>query len=195
MRRLILVRHGPVNMDPARPAREWRLTTNGRSACQTFAQTLAPYGPARFITSQEPKAQETGAIMAAALGAPWRTAPGLHEHDRRGAPFLADKSTFEVQIADFFARPNELVFGRETAVQARARWETAVNALLDAYRDQPDPLAIVTHGTVLTLFICRHNPHLEPFPFWRRLTLPCAFILSLPTFQLQHTLLAGHAGD
>jgi hypothetical protein len=45
-------------------------------------------------------------------------------------------------------------------------------------------LAIVTHGTVLTLFLAHHNPHLDPISFWRDLTLPCFFVTSIPAMEI-----------
>ena len=38
------------------------------------------------------------------------------------------------------------------------------------------PLLVVTHGTVLSLYLSR-SLALEPFPLWKSLALPEAFIL------------------
>ncbi|MCC6602918.1 MAG: histidine phosphatase family protein [Anaerolineae bacterium] len=184
---LILVRHSAVHPDPALPSHEWGLTEDGRSRCRTLAAKLQPYAVDQFITSHEPKAIETGQIMADVFGVPCRSAAGLQEHDRRGVPFFASKGEFETAVTTFFTHPTELVFGAETAVQARERFGTAVTQQLATH--PPKNLAIVTHGTVLTLFICQHNPQLDPMPFWRALTLPCAFVLSLPGYQLQQAFM------
>ena len=167
---LILVRHSAVVQDPATPSSEWRLSEHGRSLATRLAPKLLPFTPTRVITSEEPKAAETGQLIAVALGLPWHTAPGLHEHERPYVPYFATVEEFESAVARFFARPDELVFGSETANQALARMETAVAAQRAAY--PADTLILVTHGTVLTLLLCRHNPQLDPFTFWRSLTLP-----------------------
>ncbi|MCB8981236.1 MAG: histidine phosphatase family protein [Ardenticatenaceae bacterium] len=183
---LVLVRHSAVQVDTAVPTPNWQLSKDGRIRCQTLAAKLQPYPIDLFVTSHEPKAIETGQILAEVFGVPCQTAVGLQEHDRRGVPYFANKTEFETAVATFFAHPNELVFGAETAVQARERFGTAVQQQLA--RHPQENLAIVAHGTVMTLFICQHNPQLDPLQFWRALTLPCAFVLSLPDYQLKQSI-------
>ena len=79
------------------------------------------------------------------------------------------------------------MWGNETAVTACDRLETAVRQQLAAYPQ--DTLAIVTHGTVLSLLITRHNPHIQAFPLWQALTLPAAFLLNLPDLSLRTSFL------
>lgn len=186
---LLLVRHSAVAVDPEKPAAAWPLSADGRARAQTFAQSLnsLPTPITRVITSQEPKAVETGAIVAAYWGVPSHAAPNLHEHDRAGMPYLADQAAFATAVAQFFAQPDKLVWGNETAVAAGNRLETAVRQQLAAHPQ--DTLAIVTHGTVLSLLIARHNPHLQPLPFWQALTLPAAFLLNLPDMTLTTSFL------
>lgn len=191
MANLILVRHAAVRIDPTIPSHQWPLTAAGRSTTHQLAHRLKPYQPDCIITSEELKAQATGTALADVLHLPTKAVPGLQEHDRRGAPFLESKADFETAVANFFAHPDELVFGRETAVQATARFTQAVNREIEANRDAT--LAIVAHGTVLTLFICQHNPELSPWQFWQSLTMPCAFILTLPEMKLMHSILIREA--
>ncbi|MCA9898172.1 MAG: histidine phosphatase family protein [Anaerolineales bacterium] len=183
---LILVRHSAVQIDTAVSSHNWQLSEDGRFRCHTLAAQLQPYNPDRFVTSEENKARETGQILAEVLGLPCAAAAGLQEHDRRGMPYFESKAAFEAAVAVFFARPNELVFGQETAVQARTRFETAVTKLQASYPRQT--LGIVSHGTVITLFICAHNPELDPLAFWQSLTLPAAFVLTLPALKLEDVI-------
>jgi broad specificity phosphatase PhoE len=44
-------------------------------------------------------------------------------------------------------------------------------------------VAVVTHGTVMTLFVTR-AAGLEAFPFWKRLGLPAFVVLSWPGLGL-----------
>lgn len=184
--RLLLIRHSAVQIEPEKPAHEWTLSDEGRARCRRLARQLASHQPTTLVTSTEAKAAETGQILAAEWGIPWHTTPNLHEHDRQGLSYFTNKAAFEAVVADFFARPDELVMGRETAEQARERFETAVSQTLSYYPD--DIVAIVAHGTVLTLLIAHHNPVLSPFPFWQTLTLPCAFVLSRPDLALQDAI-------
>ena len=43
--------------------------------------------------------------------------------------------------------------------------------------------AVITHGTVLTTLVARHNP-IAPFDFWDSLTLPSCVMLDGATFRL-----------
>ena len=79
-----------------------------------------------------------------------------------------------------------LVFGNETAVQARERFETAVSHLTQTHPQET--IILTSHGTVLTLFISQHNPTLNAFQFWQALTMPQAFVLSWPEKKLLHTI-------
>lgn len=180
--KLLFVRHAAVAHNPTQPSHTWPLSADGRFQAAQLAPQLAPHHPTRVITSDEAKAQATGQIIAQALGLPWHTAPGLQEHDRHNVPFFANQEDFTTAVAQFFAYPNKLVFGNETAQAARERLATAVQQQQTAYPH--DTLIIVTHGTVLTLFLCQHNPHLNPFAFWQKLPLPWVGLVTLPAYTL-----------
>lgn len=177
--KLIFIRHAAVEIDPNVSSREWRLSDNGRSTTRYLAPQIASHNPARIITSEEPKAAVTGQIIADALGIPWQTAPNLHEHERSSVGYFESKEDFVTAVSHFFTHPNQLIFGDETANQARERFDTAVHALLAA--NPNDTLAIVTHGTVLTLFLARYN-QFDPVPFWQTLKLPDLIVVNLPNF-------------
>jgi broad specificity phosphatase PhoE len=154
IRPLVLVRHAAPTVVPERPAREWTLSDAGREAARALVDRLRPLGVTRVVSSVEPKAWETGAIVAQRLRVPCSAAPGLHEHDREGVPFLA-ADELERAMAALFARPDELVFGRETANQARDRFQAAIEAALAEFPD--DRLAIASHGTVIALLAAQRT--------------------------------------
>jgi broad specificity phosphatase PhoE len=142
---------------------------------------IVPYDLAAVVASREPKAVETGQIVARALGLPFETAADLHEHDRPNVGLLADEEQFQARVASVFEHPGELVFGRETADEAHVRFTTAIaNVMAQHPRGN---LAVVTHGTVMTLFVAR-AAGLDPVPFWKRFGLPAFVVLSLPGFGL-----------
>lgn len=180
--KLLFVRHAAVIPQPTQPAHTWPLSADGRFQAAQLAPQLAQHGPTRVITSHEAKAQATGQIIAQTLRLPWSTASGLQEHDRRGVPYFANQEDWTTAVAHFFAHPDKLTLGNETAHAARERFATAVQQQLTAYPN--DTLIIVTHGTVLTLFLCQHNPHLNPVTFWQKLPLPWVGVITLPTFSL-----------
>jgi phosphoribosyl-AMP cyclohydrolase len=184
MPHLILIRHANPQIDPQRPARDWPLSAEGRARCQALARRLACFEPQVVVSSVEPKALETAQIVAQCVGLDAETAAGLHEHERDNVAFTS-REPFEAQVAAFFAQPHALVFGRESADAAHRRFSTAVQEVLARHAGRN--LAIVTHGTVLSLFVTR-AAGLEPFPFWRSLGLPALAVLSLPDLKLLHVL-------
>ncbi|NHZ71845.1 MAG: hypothetical protein GWP17_02015 [Aquificales bacterium] len=169
MSQIFLIRHANVIRDPAVSSHEWQLSANGRSRTKQLAHTLTNH-PTRLVTSTEAKAAETGQILADIWGIPCTTAPNLHEHDRRGVPYQPNQAEFESKIANFLARPDELIYGNETAVQALVRFKTAVALQLEQY--PTDTLGIVAHGTVITLLMSHYNPALTPLTFWQNLSMP-----------------------
>lgn len=179
-RKLILVRHSTPEIEPQRPASQWRLSDEGRLRCRTLVGRLAAYHPTLVVTSTEPKAIETGQIVAQELGIPCKIAEGLHEHERSGVGW-GSREEFLAQVALLFERPSELVFGDETADQAHNRFAKSIASVVQQIPE--GNLAVVSHGTVMTLFISR-AAGLDPFPFWRRLSLPAFAVLSLPDFDL-----------
>jgi broad specificity phosphatase PhoE len=179
-RRLLLIRHAAPEIDPDQPASAWRLSEEGGRECAPLADEVATYGPTRMLASAEPKATETATAIAARLGLPVLTDPDLGEHDRLGVPYLGPDA-WDRALARLFAEPDQLVLGRETADAARDRFARAVER---AVRLHPsDNLAVVTHGTVLALFVAQHNG-LDAMAFWRRLALPALVVLALPGFAL-----------
>lgn len=180
-RKLVLVRHSLPEMVGGVPASQWGLSTVGRRRCEALAERLSEHEPAVVVTSEEPKAIETGRIIADILDLPLGMEPGLHEHERGAVRYLDDREHFQAQVTRFFEHPGELVFGHETADRAYARFAAAVARILDEH--PVGNLAIVTHGTVMTLFIARAN-RLAPLPFWKSLGLPSFAVLSLPGFDL-----------
>ncbi|MCP5093949.1 MAG: histidine phosphatase family protein [Chloroflexi bacterium] len=179
---LIFIRHSKVVKDPTIPSHTWQLSEDGRSLCLDRLPQLTSYQPTIFVTSTENKARETGQIMANALNVPWHDAPGLQEHDRTGVPYFGNVRAFETAVSTLFAHPDKLVFGQETANQAYTRFNHAVDAVMK--NNPTGNIAIVAHGTILTLFITRNNPHIAPMPFWQTLKLPDIIITTWPDKKL-----------
>jgi broad specificity phosphatase PhoE len=181
MRRLILIRHSQPEFVLGVPASEWHLSAEGRRRCKKLAERLSAYDLAAVVSSEEPKAFETGQVVAETLGLPLETAPGLHEHKRGVVRDLGSPADWEAQVARFFEYPDQLVLGHETADLAHVRFTRAVASVIE--RRPVGNLAIVSHGTVMTLFIA-HASRIDPVPFWQRLGLPSFAVLALPDLSL-----------
>ena len=176
MPHLILVRHATPQLEPNTPSHQWALSEEGRWQCVHLARKLNAYNIGAIFTSPELKAWETATILAEQWGdAPIKIHPELHEHDRRGVGWVEEG--FDARIRTFFEHPTENVFGNETALQATARIQKAIAQCWtpNALHDQ----VIVSHGTVLSLFVSQVMPHITPFEFWKQLTMPAAIVLDL----------------
>ena len=180
MRRLVLVRHSMPEIEPDKPASAWRLGEVGRRRAEMLASRLGELNPSVIWSSVEPKAVETAEIIAEAFGVPVEVADGLEEHHRSSVPFFATRDEFEGRVEQLFQRPDQLVLGEETADQARTRMTAAIAEVIDA--GQMDSI-VVTHGTVMTLYVVR-VAGVQPMSFWRRLGLPSYAVLSLPSMNM-----------
>jgi broad specificity phosphatase PhoE len=175
---LILIKHSLPEIQEGIAPNLWHLSQEGKRRAHLLAPRLAGYGLQRVFASLEPKASETGEILAADLRLPFRTVANLHEHVRPAAENFS-QAAFEADVANFFARPDALVFGRETADQAHARFRAAVMGILEETVGQS--LAVVAHGTVISLFVSREFG-VEPFPLWKSLGLPSCVVLDITHF-------------
>lgn len=182
MTHLILVKHSLPAIIPDLPAAQWQLSAAGRARCHLLATALAAYRPELLVTSSEPKAVETAAIVGSRLGLDYVVATGLHEHDRHGVPWL-DADQFAAQVGRFFAAPDQLVMGVETAHAAHARFARAVDGVVANAPGQT--VAVVAHGTVISLYVA-HACGVDPLSLWQQLGLPSFVVLALPERSLQY---------
>lgn len=180
MKNIILVKHSTPEIVWTVPAKEWRLSQSGQLRCAALAEKLESFSPDVIISSVEPKAIETAQIITEKFNKPFSIVDGLQEHDRTNIGML-EKREFENKVKEFFDKPESLVFGGETANQSLARFSKTLSSIESEYPD--NNIVIVTHGTVITLFVSKFNA-IEVFPFWKKLDLPSFVALSLPSHKL-----------
>ena len=184
MRKLILIKHAAPEVVPNVTPEAWVLSERGRALCRPLAEAVRSHAPAVVVSSTEPKAAETGELVASALGVPFETAPGLHEHDRSNVPHMPSRE-FISAMELFFRRPGELVLGRETADEAEGRFRGAVMRVLDAH--PTGNVAVVSHGTVIALLVAKAAGQ-SPFRLWRELGLPSFVVLRVPELAVEQTV-------
>ncbi|MEJ2706203.1 MAG: phosphoglycerate mutase family protein [Anaerolineales bacterium] len=171
---LILVKHALPDIDPQESPHLWQLSSAGRDRCTPLAQALSAYQPDRIIASPEPKAEQTGRLVAKTLRIPFETRANLHEHSRRTESFATSKA-FKKAISELFRQPQALMYGEETGEQAYERFASAIHSLLEEYPGEN--LVVVAHGTVISLFVSR-TCTLDGYALWERLELPSYLVLS-----------------
>lgn len=147
---LRFISHPQVRVSADIPVPRWGLTDAGRRRVAAVATQPWLNSVERLISSDETKALETAAIIAAEAGLPIEVRIGLRENDRSSTGFVP-AWRFE-QLADaFFAEPDTSVEGWETSLDAQTR---VVNATSDLFASPGGDVLISGHGGVGTLLLC-----------------------------------------
>lgn len=160
---MLLVRHSVPEVDPALPAEEWRLSDEGRLRCGPLAARLRSYRPTAIVSSTEPKARETAELVGGELGLEVRQSAALRETARRTVPWL-EAPEFRRAMRALFERPDEVVFGEESAADALARFSAALDGL-------DEQTVVVSHGTLISLYAAARTGR-DAFELWSGLELP-----------------------
>jgi 2,3-bisphosphoglycerate-dependent phosphoglycerate mutase len=146
------VRHAQVVLELDRPASLWELSGEGRAAAEKLAARLAPVP--RVLSSTEPKAVATAEPLARRSGVVLELDERLREVARETN--LPDAESHRAAVRTYLG--GDSIGGWEGAGQARARFAAALDGL--------DDVAVVTHATVLALFLG------YDFDAWARIALP-----------------------
>jgi broad specificity phosphatase PhoE len=146
------VRHAQVVLELDRPAATWRLSPDGTEAAAALARRVGPVP--RVLSSPEPKAVATAEPLARVSGVQLELDDRLREIDRNAN--LPTEDEHRAAVRAYLEGCD--VAGWEPSEDARARFAAALEAVDDA--------AVVTHATVLSLFLG------YGFEQWSRLSLP-----------------------
>ncbi len=176
MQKLILIKHSKPEMVEGKTSHDWPLSEEGRRRCTPLADLLKPHAPATIITSEEPKAFQTGELLSQALNIPVASAPDLQEHDRTNVPVMQTRD-FISAMAHFFQNPRDLVLGLESADDVLHRIGHAIESTMAANPGRN--VAIITHGTSQALFLNKQK-NKAGFDWWRSMGLPSFVVMSWP---------------
>lgn len=149
--RVYVVSHPEVVVDPEVPVPDWGLSATGRRRLASLLAQPWAAGLTRVVSSTERKAVETAQALVASLGLPLVLDDQFGENDRSATGFVPPVR-FEALADEFFARPGHSVAGWETARDAQRRIGAAVGRAVDGAAGD---VAVVTHGGVGTLLLCR----------------------------------------
>jgi 2,3-bisphosphoglycerate-dependent phosphoglycerate mutase len=180
---LVLIKHGSPVLDPDVPAREWLLSSRGEAESALLADALRVYLPCRLVSSTEVKAQRTAEILARAFATGTSSVADLREIDRPAMPVMTREAHRQVN-AGIFCQPDRAVVGTESAAAALRRFSAGVRHQLELTAQEN--LVVVTHGTVISLFVAEHNP-VDAFAFWSELECASFVVLNVPSFRILQT--------
>lgn len=170
---LLLARHSVPLVSEDVDYRQWPLTDDGVLLAARAADYVAGFKPMRLVAGDERKAVQTAQIIAKRLGLSVELEPGLREHDRIGVPWQGSAQRTR-ELRELFARPTERVFGNETAVEALKRFDAALRRCL---AERTGPVAVVTHGTVMSLYLARLTSK-DAMDIWLTLGTPSVAIVN-----------------
>lgn len=189
MTHLIFIRHSISRQIPGTSAHQWELTDEGRARCADLAAALTPYRVNRIASSDEPKALQTAEVVAShlSLETPLIIEPEFGETRRATAPYFDSNAEFAAAVKRAIAQPDAVVFGEESFNDARKRFIDALSRLVERYPDET--LAVVTHGTVLSL-VLEHYAGIDAYETWQSLKMPAYAVLTpnLELLDLQYSL-------
>jgi broad specificity phosphatase PhoE len=146
------VRHAQVVLRLDRPAATWRLSPAGVEAADALARRIGPVP--RVVSSPEPKAAATAEPLACLSGVALELDYRLREVER--AANLPTEEEHRAAVRAYLEGGQ--IAGWEASADARARFADALDGIDDA--------AVVTHATVLSLFLGYSFEH------WSRIGLP-----------------------
>ncbi len=172
MRRLVLVRHAQVRLEPDLPPRLWELTAEGQAAAEGLARLAVFAGIEAVVTSPEPKARATAEPIAAAAGVELRVEPDLREAERGAAP-IDDRAAFVARVDAWLG--GSAVSGWEERDVASARIVGCVSRLLG---ESSGDLVLVSHGIVLSLYLAWLRGHERvDLDEWEAIPLPAIAVV------------------
>ena len=149
---LWLIRHATVELRLEEPASTWLLDAAGHAAAEELAVRLAPVP--RVLSSPEPKAVATAEPLARRSGVAVDVDERLREVERAGN--LPDYDEHRAAVRAYL--DGDPVDGWEPRDAALARFRAALEGV--------DDVAVVTHATVLSLFLG------YDFERWEAIRLP-----------------------
>lgn len=160
MATIYLIRHAEATgQSPESP-----LTPAGQVKAQILAVMLANSGIKRILASPFLRTRQTALPLAQHLGLPVET------DDRLVERILSENASPDwlKMLEASFANPDLRFPGGETSREARARAVAVVTEVLEC---GPEPVAIVSHGNLLTLLLNHYDQSLG-FACWARLSNP-----------------------
>ena len=181
--RILFVRHSQTRVDPGRSSHEWDLTDLGVERSHALADRLATEPIVGLVSSPEKKTRATAAPVAERLGLEIGLLDGLREMERSAEPVTTPEE-FRRSVEAVFDRPDEIVYGTESAREALARFTRAVEEALERFPE--GDIVAFTHGTVLSLFLAAHNGDIDGVDVWNRLGMPALAVVSVPGYRLEH---------
>lgn len=162
--RILLVRHGPPQIEPGQDPSLWRLSDAGREAVTLLARVPVWTEASRVFASPEPKARETAEILARET-IPVTILPTLREA-LCPMPFMPDPEDFRRSVMAYV--DGAPVPCAEPLSDVAVRWAESLAAMA------PEPgetVIAVSHGRAMSIWLAQLQGG-RASDVWRTLRLP-----------------------
>lgn len=173
----VLVRHARPLRDSSVSPSDWDLDPSGTGVLAGLAKTLRGLGLQGFRTSAEPKAAQTGRVLADLLEVPTELDARLNEVSR---PEVRSDTAFSESARTYLT--GGTVAGWETLGSVVRRMQHAVT---DA--SEIGCVGFVSHGTAMSLFL-EHLGLVRAWDFYLQLTSPDGWLIDGPTLRRLGTI-------
>ena len=170
MNSFYLIRHAHTNWTQSE---QCPLSAKGREDARRIAGMLEKFPITALFSSPFQRAQETVAPLATRLNLPILIEPDLRERKLGDGRITAD---FSAAVQWTWQNPTCAYPGGEANSAAQRRGVAIVQRLLEQYPQSH--LVLSTHGNLLALVLQHYDPQID-FVFWKSLTMPDVYRLSL----------------
>ncbi|ACU89646.1 histidine phosphatase family protein [Desulfomicrobium baculatum] len=158
MSEIYLIRHGEITQSSPRRfvgQSDLPLTDRGRKQMRSVAEYLAGRGLARLLCSPLSRCMESAGIVGMALGLEPEVVPNLREIGLGVWEGLTVEEVRERFSGDYEARGRDLARFRPAGGESFADLERRAWAAFEVLSDFKSPQAIVAHGGVNRVLLCR----------------------------------------
>lgn len=147
------ISHPEVVVDRAVPVPDWGLSDKGLARLEKMLEQPWLKNITAVFSSNENKSIIAAERIGKHLNLDVQKIEGLGEMDRSATGML-EPAEFEIVVNEAFANPQQSIRGWERLVDAQTRIVKAVDEAIAASGESGD-IAIVSHGGVGTLLICK----------------------------------------
>lgn len=162
----LILRHAETIKDPNKPAPKWDLTPDALEKISEYISGGKFEGITKIVSSTETKAVATGKPISDFLNLQIEKLEEFVEV-KREKKFLTDEEFLDQKRREL-TNLNQIENGVESANQALARFESGIQKLEDMHSGEN--ILIITHGTIMTLYLAKKNNNFENiFENWRNM--------------------------
>ena len=152
MKRLYLITHPAVNIDPNTPVNQWSISKDGWKSVIGFMDHELWSEVEEVYASSEPKAYNAAGYWAGNIGLAVKIVEGIQEIDRTSTGFIPEPE-FGRQDEAFWVNPSERVRGWESVEECYKRMKLALDKIIN--ESEKDVVAVVSHGAVTNMYVAK----------------------------------------